>query len=65
MKKTFKSIFEGGPGQLTIPLIAIALLAAFNLIRDPSFFRYCNKKTGPRQYRREVPRCDGAQPRNP
>ena len=38
MKKTFKSIFEGGPGQLTIPLIAIALLAAFNLIRDPSFF---------------------------
>ena len=38
MKKTFKNIFQGGLGQLTIPVIAIALLVLFNLIRDPSFF---------------------------
>ncbi len=39
-KKSFdiKSIFRGGLGQLTIPIIAIALLVIFNLIRDPSFF---------------------------
>lgn len=29
---------KGGVGQLLIPLIAIALLVIFNLIRDPSFF---------------------------
>ena len=29
---------NGGLGQLMIPLIAIALLVIFNLIRDPSFF---------------------------
>ena len=29
---------RGGAGQLLIPLIAIALLVIFNLIRDPSFF---------------------------
>ena len=38
MKKKSKSIFQGGLGQLTIPVIAIALLVLFNLIRDPSFF---------------------------
>ena len=38
MKKLFKNIFQGGLGQLTIPVIAIALLVLFNLIRDPSFF---------------------------
>ena len=38
MKKMFKNIFQGGFGQLTIPVIAIALLVLFNLIRDPSFF---------------------------
>ena len=38
MKKMFKNIFQGGIGQLTIPVIAIALLVLFNLIRDPSFF---------------------------
>ncbi len=38
MKSKFKKIFAGGLGQLTIPLIAIALLVIFNLIRDPSFF---------------------------
>ena len=38
MKKMFKNIFQGGLGQLTIPVIAIALLVLFNLIRDPSFF---------------------------
>jgi simple sugar transport system permease protein len=31
-------IFTKGLGQLTIPVIAIALLVIFNLIRDPSFF---------------------------
>ena len=36
--KGIKKIFNGGLGQLTIPLIAIALLVIFNLIRDPSFF---------------------------
>ena len=36
MKKKSKSIFQGGLGQLTIPVIAIALLVLFNLIRDPS-----------------------------
>jgi len=38
MKKTGNNIFRGGLGQLTIPVIAIALLVLFNLIRDPSFF---------------------------
>ena len=38
MKDKLKRIFKGGLGQLTIPLIAIALLVIFNLIRDPSFF---------------------------
>lgn len=38
MKKLFRNIFQGGLGQLTIPVIAIALLVLFNLIRDPSFF---------------------------
>lgn len=38
MKDNLKRIFKGGLGQLTIPLIAIALLVIFNLIRDPSFF---------------------------
>ena len=38
MKKTGKRFFGGGLGQLTIPLIAIALLGIFNLFRDPSFF---------------------------
>lgn len=36
--KSNKKIFKGGLGQLTIPIIAIALLVIFNLIRDPSFF---------------------------
>ncbi len=36
--KFFKKIFKGGLGQLTIPVIAIALLVVFNLFRDPSFF---------------------------
>ena len=38
MKKMLKNTFQGGLGQLTIPVIAIALLVLFNLIRDPSFF---------------------------
>ncbi|MBO7630777.1 MAG: ABC transporter permease, partial [Lachnospiraceae bacterium] len=38
MKKIGQKLFRGGLGQLTIPLIAIALLALFNLIRDPGFF---------------------------
>ena len=38
MKKNFKNIFQGGLGQLTIPLIAIALLVVFNFFRDPGFF---------------------------
>ena len=38
MKDRIRKIFSGGLGQLTIPLIAIALLVVFNLIRDPSFF---------------------------
>ena len=38
MKKAGKRLFGGGLGQLTIPLIAIALLVIFNLIRDPGFF---------------------------
>ncbi len=38
MKSKEKKFFAGGFGQLTIPLIAIALLVIFNLIRDPSFF---------------------------
>ena len=38
MSKVNKKIFGKGLGQLTIPLIAIALLVIFNLIRDPSFF---------------------------
>ena len=38
MKKNGKKVFLSGFGQLTIPLIAIALLVVFNLIRDPGFF---------------------------
>ncbi|MBQ6104996.1 MAG: ABC transporter permease [Lachnospiraceae bacterium] len=38
MKKIGRKLFRGGLGQLTIPIIAIALLAVFNLIRDPGFF---------------------------
>ncbi|MCR5478123.1 MAG: ABC transporter permease [Lachnospiraceae bacterium] len=38
MKKISKKTGKGGLGQLTIPIIAIALLFLFNLIRDPSFF---------------------------
>ena len=38
MKNKFKSLFSGGLGQLTIPIIAIIILVVFNLIRDPSFF---------------------------
>ena len=38
MKKITKKLFQGGLSQLTIPLIAIALLLIFNLIRDPGFF---------------------------
>ena len=34
MKKTGKKLFHGGLGQLTIPLIAIALLVLFNLNRN-------------------------------
>ena len=34
-----KKFFSGGLGQLTIPVIAIALLVIFNLIRDPGFFQ--------------------------
>jgi simple sugar transport system permease protein len=37
MKSKDKKVFSG-LAQLTIPLIAIALLVIFNLIRDPSFF---------------------------
>ena len=38
MKDKNKKLFKGGLGQLAIPLIAIALLVIFNLIRDPGFF---------------------------
>ncbi len=38
MKAKNKDFFKGGFGQLAIPLIAIALLVIFNLIRDPGFF---------------------------
>ncbi len=38
MKKDKKKSFTAGLGQLTIPLIAIAILVVFNLFRDPSFF---------------------------
>lgn len=38
MKIKGKKLFRGGVGQMTIPLIAIALLVIFNLIRDPGFF---------------------------
>jgi simple sugar transport system permease protein len=38
MKNQTKKVFSGGLGQLTIPLVAIALLVIFNLFRDPSFF---------------------------
>ena len=38
MNKNSKKLFQGGLGQLTIPLIAIGLLVIFNLIRDPGFF---------------------------
>ncbi len=38
MKKNGKKAFLSGFGQLTIPLIAIALLVVFNLFRDPGFF---------------------------
>lgn len=37
MKK--RKLSFSGIGQLTIPLIAIALLVIFNLIRDPGFFK--------------------------
>ncbi|MBQ3967301.1 MAG: ABC transporter permease [Lachnospiraceae bacterium] len=37
-KKAAKKGFTAGLGQLTIPLVAIAILVIFNLIRDPSFF---------------------------
>jgi len=36
--KTKSRFLSNGLGQLTIPLIAIALLIVFNLIRDPGFF---------------------------
>lgn len=38
MKKSLKKISAGSLGQLTVPIIAIALLIIFNLIRDPGFF---------------------------
>ena len=38
MKKNGRKFAFAGLGQLTIPLIAIALLVVFNLIRDPGFF---------------------------
>ncbi len=38
MNNKSKNIFGNGLGQLTIPIIAIAILVIFNLIRDPSFF---------------------------
>ena len=38
MKKIGRKLFRGGLGQLTIPIIAIAFLVIFNLIRDPGFF---------------------------
>ena len=38
MKKKDGKFSLGSLGQLTIPLIAIALLVVFNLIRDPGFF---------------------------
>ena len=38
MKKIGRKLFRGGLGQLTIPIIAIAILIIFNLIRDPGFF---------------------------
>ncbi|MBO4766192.1 MAG: ABC transporter permease [Lachnospiraceae bacterium] len=38
MKKNGRKLSFAGLGQLTIPLIAIALLVVFNLIRDPGFF---------------------------
>ncbi|MCR5476330.1 MAG: ABC transporter permease [Lachnospiraceae bacterium] len=38
MKNQSKKLFSGGLGQLTIPVVAIALLVVFNLIRDPGFF---------------------------
>ena len=38
MKENLKKMPKGGLGQLTIPVIAVALLVVFNLIRDPGFF---------------------------
>ncbi|MCR4584744.1 MAG: ABC transporter permease [Lachnospiraceae bacterium] len=38
MKEKVKKMPKGGLGQLTIPIIAVALLVIFNLIRDPGFF---------------------------
>jgi simple sugar transport system permease protein len=38
MKTKGKSAFLRTLGQLTIPLVALAFLILFNLIRDPSFF---------------------------
>ena len=38
MKNKSINFFKGVLGQLTIPVIAIALLVLFNLVRDPSFF---------------------------
>ena len=38
MKDNSKKFLKGGLGQLAIPIIAVALLLLFNLIRDPLFF---------------------------
>ena len=38
MKNKSINFFKDVLGQLTIPVIAIALLVLFNLVRDPSFF---------------------------
>lgn len=38
MKENSKKRLKSSMGQLAIPLIAIALLVIFNLIRDPGFF---------------------------
>ena len=38
MKENKTRFLKGGLGQLTIPVIAVALLVIFNLIRDPGFF---------------------------
>ena len=38
MKSDSRKFLKGGLGQLAIPIIAVALLVIFNLIRDPGFF---------------------------